>query len=280
MPTNPSPDPRLSMWAWIARDLRLYRKRRGLSGDSVARLLNVGRSAISRLENNQEHLSPEQAEILDEAWNTGGHFSLLVWYAAKGHDPDWFRQHVEIERQASIIKIWELAWVPGLLQIEDYARAALATSGARNVEEQVDVRMKRQALLAKEPPPILWVLIWEAVLEVPVGGPQVMARQLRHLLDISESPNINIRVVPKMAGPHLGLDGAFKLMTVPSGEVAYVEAPGPLPQADQAFVPGGRLVVGAAEVRTYAIRYDHIGQEGLPPKESRELIIRQMEAMQ
>jgi transcriptional regulator with XRE-family HTH domain len=272
MPTNPSPDPRTSMWAWIARDLRIYRQRRGLSGQAVAMFLSVGRSSISRLENNQERLDEKQAAILDKAWDTGGHFGLLVWYAAKGHDPDWFRQHVHIESRSSIIKIWELAWVPGLLQTEEYARANLKAGGVRDVEAQVEARMLRQALLEKEDPPVLWVLIWEPVLEVSVGGREVMKRQLRHLLDVSESPNINIRVVPKAAGPHPGLDGAFKLMTVASGEVAYIEAPGPGPQ------PGGRLVPSAEEVRSYAIRYDRIGQEGLPPSASRELIARFMEA--
>ncbi len=100
MPINESPDPRSSMWAWIARDLRFYRERRGQSGQAVARLLNVGRSSISRLENDQARLTEDQAVILDKAWSTGGHFTLMVWYASKGHDPEWLcdvKSHVSSE---------------------------------------------------------------------------------------------------------------------------------------------------------------------------------------
>jgi hypothetical protein len=106
-----------------------------------------------------------------------------------GHDPDWFRQHVDIEDRASVIKSWENAWVPGLLQTEDYARATLQAGGVRDLEEVLAARMRRQEIFNRDDPPVMWSLLWEPVLEIPVGGKAVMRAQLAHLLEMSEGPS-------------------------------------------------------------------------------------------
>jgi transcriptional regulator with XRE-family HTH domain len=265
---KPSPDPKASMWNWIAYALRFYRMQRGLSGQDVAKLLTMARSSVSRLENGQAQLDDHDALKLDNEWNTGGLFTLLLWYARLGHDPDWFKQHVDIEARASVIKSWENAWVPGLLQTEDYARATLRAGGVRDLEGLVAARMRRQEILSREDPPVLWALLWEPVLEVPVGGKAVMRDQLAHLLKMSESTDIAIRVVPKSVGAQPGMDGAFQIMTIEIGDIAYVHAPG-----------GGRLVSTAQEVRSYGIRYDRTGQQAMPEGPSRDRIVQAMEEM-
>jgi transcriptional regulator with XRE-family HTH domain len=265
---KPSPDPKSSMWAWLAHDLRLYRTQRGLSGDAVAKLINCARSSISRLENGEAKLDEGQAAALDERWRTGGHFGTMLWYARLGHDPNWFKQHVGLESEASVIKVYEALAVPGLLQIPEYACALIAEGGVADVNERVAERMARQAILTREPPPVLWVLLTENVLDWPIGGPEVMRKQLAYLLEASERPNIGIRVVPRSAGAHYGMNGSFKVMTGAAGDVAYSESPG-----------GGRLVPSASEVRSYVLRYDRIGQKALPEDQSRDLIKQVMEAM-
>jgi transcriptional regulator with XRE-family HTH domain len=266
---KPSPDPKSSMWAWLAHDLRLYRTQRGLSGDAVAKLINCARSSISRLENGEAKLDEGQAAALDERWRTGGHFGTMLWYARLGHDPNWFKQHMDIESEASVIKVYEAQVVPGVLQIPEYAHALIAESGISNVDELVDERLSRQAILTREPPPVLLVLLTENVLDWPVGGPGLMRKQLAYLLEVSERPNIGIRVVPRSAGAHFGMNGSFKIMTGASGDIAFTEATG-----------GGRLVPSAPEVRDYVLRYDRIGQKALPEDQSRELIKQVMEAME
>ncbi|MFB4302265.1 multiprotein-bridging factor 1 family protein [Actinomadura sp. NTSP31] len=77
MNINEPPDPRSSMWAWIAYSLRFHRMQRGLTGDAMAKLLKCSCSSISRLENGEAKLDEKQAATLDAAWNTGGHFTLL-----------------------------------------------------------------------------------------------------------------------------------------------------------------------------------------------------------
>ena len=97
---------------------------------------------------------------------------------------------------------------------------------------------------------------------------QTGSSQLAYLLEVSERPNVGIRVIPRSAGTHFGLDGSFKIMSGAFGDVAYTESPG-----------GGRLVPSAMEVRSYVLRYDRIGQKALSDDQSRDLIRNIMEAM-
>lgn len=114
---------------------------------------------------------------------------------------------------------------------------------------------------------MLWVLLTESALDRPVGDAEMMRKQLAYLLEVSERPNIGIRVVPRSARAHFGLDGSFKIMSGDYGDIAYTESPG-----------GGRLVPSASEVRSYVLRYDRIGQKALPEDLSRDLIKKVTEA--
>jgi transcriptional regulator with XRE-family HTH domain len=268
MTTNPPPNPKISMWTWLAYSLRFHRMQRGLSGEALGRILTCSKATVSRLESGEARLDDKQAAALDRAWDTGGHFSIMLWYARLGHDPDWLKQYVDIEARADVIKPYEAIVVPGLLQIPEYARALLTSGGVLDVDGAVERRMARQAILERDPPPVLWVLLSEGVLDWPVGGTEVMRRQLARLLEASESPNIGIRVVPRSAGAHAGADGSFMIMSGDFGDVAYSESQG-----------GGRLVPSPAEVRSYQIWYDRIGQQALPEGSSRDLIKQVMEAM-
>jgi hypothetical protein len=220
------------------------------------------------LETGQAKLDDNMAAALDKAWNTGGHFTYQLWYARLGHNPDWLREHLDIEARASVIKTYEAQVVPGLLQIPEYARALYAAEGAADVEGAVERRMARQAILTGSPPPQLWVLLTENVLDWPMGGAEVMRRQLARLLEVSDQPNIGIRVLPRSVGAHAGTNGSFKIMSTEAGDVAYTDSPG-----------GGRLVPAAEEVREYGLRYDRIGQHALPDALSKDMIKQAMEAM-
>lgn len=94
-----------------------------------------------------------------------------------------------------------------------------------------------------------------------MGGAATWREQLARLLELTELPHVVLRVVPKSAGFHLGLEGAFKILTVGDRDIVYTEANG-----------GGRLVLSTTEVRSYGVRYDRISMEALPPGSSRCLI--------
>lgn len=199
---------------------------------------------------------------LDEAWNTGGHFERLAWYARTGHDPDWFRQFMQYEEAASVIKIYHGKTVPVLLQTAAYAQALLWAAGrVREVEAESKARMKRQRILQRDEPPFVWVLIDQEVLQCPVGGPEVMRDQLAHLLDAMDNPRVSIRVVARTAGPHPGHDGAFQVYQVRDRQVGYAAAQ-----------IGGRLIEAGTETSTLGVRFDQIGALALSRDASRDLI--------
>ncbi|GGU96077.1 transcriptional regulator [Actinomadura cremea] len=261
MHINESPDPRSSVWAWTAYHLRFQRMQHGMSGHALAKLLNCARSSISRLENCEATLTDAQADILDKEWNTGGLFKTMLWYARFGHDANWFKTFTESEGRASVLKIYTGQLIPALLQTFAYTRALYLEGRESDIDRRAEVRIARQEILTKQNPADLWVLLSETALACMVGGEAVMHEQLAKLIEMSELPNVMLRIVPNSAGAHPGLDGPFKIIKVKEGLIGYVEA-----------TTGGRIVQEADEVNGLVDRFDRIGAVALPVDSSRALL--------
>ena len=45
--------------------------------------------------------------------------------------PDWFQIYVGLEEAAELIRVYEVQFVPGLLQTEEYARAVVRQGSRR-----------------------------------------------------------------------------------------------------------------------------------------------------
>ncbi|MGI5226523.1 helix-turn-helix domain-containing protein [Actinoallomurus sp. CA-142502] len=267
MHAKPSPDPMISMWTWLAHDVRFYRTRAKMSGTRLGELLGCDRSTISRIESATLKIDDKQAKILDRIFDTGGHFLRLLRYAELGHDPDWFKAFIGYERVASSIRIYEALTVTGLLQTERYARALLEASRiVDDVEQALDIRKARQTALLVDPPPNVWLLLNEPIIRQPVGGPEVMKEQLEHLLAVSRLPHISVRVIPTKVGAHCGLDGSFCTLESPTSRAAYSSA-----------MPGGRLILAAAEIDWYKEKFEQLGADALSRSASREMIKQAME---
>lgn len=263
-------DPDSSIWHWMAVDLHFYRTKHGFSCAQLGKIIGCNRQSVSNMEAARPgwRLDDDQTAKLDKLWDLNGHFSRLLRYARARHDADWFAQIVTYEKRAVEMRLYEALIVHGLLQTEAYARSLLVAGGVKDVDIAVAARMARQKILNNENPPLLWVLLNESILHQPVGGPEVMRTQLAHLLDMSERPNIVLRVVPRSLGAHMGLDGSFQITTVTEGDVAYMEAVG-----------GGRLSLDKAESRRYRVRYDRIGADSLSRDSTRSLLAHLMETM-
>jgi hypothetical protein len=130
---------------------------------------------------------------------------------------------VGLEKAASIIRTYEVQFVHGLLQTEDYARAVIlianANASAEEIDRRVSVRMKRQQLLTQPDAPELWTVLDEAVLRRPPGGPEVMRGQLEHLLQITDLPNVTVQIVPFDVGPHAAAGGPFTILRFPEPDL-------------------------------------------------------------
>lgn len=250
------------MWSWLAFDLWFYRTQRGLSLAQCALVARVTRGTVSNWEAGRLKPKNEYLANLDKAWDTGGHFQRLLYYASTGHDPDWFRQFVQYEEAATDIKIHHGKTIPILLQTPEYAQALLWAGGrVREVEAETRARMKRQEILKREEPPRLWVLLDQDVLECPVGGKEVMCRQVERLLVMAKDPGFSIRIVARSAGPHPGHDGPFQIYRVRDRDVAYAVAQ-----------ICGRIVEGGDEASTLGVRFQQIGALALSRDASCALI--------
>jgi transcriptional regulator with XRE-family HTH domain len=268
MTARESLDPEGSLWDLLAVQLRRHREEHRMSGSALGALLDLDRSSVSRLESGGVKLQEKHAKAVDREWNTGDLFTSLVRFAKAGHDVEWFKAHIDMEARASELRIWELSWIPGLFQTEDYARAVVESAGLEDIDAHVLPRMKRQEALNRKPRPLVWIMLDHGVIDQPVGSREVMREQLTRLLELAQLPNITVRIVPRNVGAHVGRDGSFKIMTVDGSDAAYVEACG-----------GGRLVVDSAEVRSFRVRFDRIGDRALPVDASISLIKQVMEGL-
>ncbi|RKS79379.1 hypothetical protein BZB76_0844 [Actinomadura pelletieri DSM 43383] len=256
--------PEDSFWNLIAVYLRTERLRRGLSQSQVAEIIQADKQRVANTEAGRLHMTSVQAELLDEAWGTL--FRVLRKYAvALGRDQEWWKQLVDFEMDALIIKLHISKYIPVPFQTEAYARHLLTTVRVvRDVEAAVRERLARSKLLLGQLPKLeLWALIDEEALDPPIPVEDKRG-QLQALLGLTEQTSV--RIIPARTW-HVGSDGNFELITTSSGaNVGYMWAQ-----------LGGKLVHDAVEVRELALRYDRIGAKALTEESSRELIAQRLE---
>jgi hypothetical protein len=153
------------------------------------------------------------------------------WWSRYGDVmPSWFSNYVGLEVAAKLIRTYEVLFVPGLLQTEDYARAVVQLGKAylpsEEVDQRVALRVTRQQILTRADPARLWVVIDEAVLHRPVGGKATMREQIQYLMDMAQQPNISLQVMPFSKVGYPGAGGAFSILRFPEGDlpdVVYIE---------------------------------------------------------
>jgi transcriptional regulator with XRE-family HTH domain len=260
-------DPSSSVLAFFGAELRRLRTAAGVSQEELGQRITYSGSLVGMIETARRAPTRDFAERCDDSLVTGGVLARLWPLVSQEALPRWFRPFAEIERTATSIRSWEPLVIPGLLQTEAYARALITAwqpgDGPEAVRQQVTARMERQQLLDREDPPLLWMIIGEAALRNPVGGPAVLREQLTRLLDrVAEHPKIIVQVVPLDAGAHPGLEGPLVLVAR-RGEpdVAYLEVQG-----------RSQLVEASEEVARYGLLYDLLRAVALPPDASREMI--------
>ncbi|MGN9777469.1 DUF5753 domain-containing protein [Micromonospora sp. H33] len=183
----------------------------------------------------------------------------------KRREPAWFRPWADIEREAVSLRWFELAWIPGLLQTEAYARATLAGEKltAEEVDQLVSARIQRQAVLRRDNAPMLIAVIDELVLRrTAYGDRELMREQCTHLAACAGLPTVSVHVVPATVGMYSGLGGPFILAEQDNGAtVARVDG-----QAQ------AQIVEGAAEIATLSRRWERIRGEALSRSQSLDML--------
>jgi transcriptional regulator with XRE-family HTH domain len=260
-------DPDDSALALFADELRAVRSRAGLSQDQLAAQINYSGSLIAMIESQRRVPRLDLAQRCDEALNTGGTFARMHKHLRTAPFPTSFRPFVEHEAAATSLRNSQHVLIPGLLQTPKYARAVLATrpnTGEDEIDELVAARLDRQAILDRDNPPLLWVLIDEGVPHREVGGAKVMHEQLLYLAEISHRPNVTVQVVPYEAGAHSGLLGAFAIAEFDDApSIVYLET-----------AAEGQTVEEPSVVAKVALTFETLRSEALPRSASRDLIMK------
>jgi transcriptional regulator with XRE-family HTH domain len=223
--------------------LRTLRESRGITREAAGYAIRGSESKISRMELGRVGFKERDVTDLltlygvDDVRELDRMLALLReanapgwWQPYSELLAPWFQTYLGLEEASTLIRTYEVQFVPGLLQTEAYARAVIMLGhGQADVSEldrRVALRMTRRSLLDRPDGPRLWAVLDEAVLRRPIGGRAVLRQQVAHLLERCEHPNVRLQVVPFLTGGHAAAGGAFTILRFPSQELpdtVYIE---------------------------------------------------------
>jgi transcriptional regulator with XRE-family HTH domain len=265
---QPSPewDLPLDPKAFFGEQLAEHRKRAGLTQVELAERVICSPSLIAHFEAGRRRPRRVDAQRIDQALGTGKFFEKLRRTLLRLPYAAHFNDAAELEPEAIGICEFGLSLVPGVLQTAAYARAVFWAFEPNPVPEEVDAkvvnRIKRSEILKDPKAPLLWAILDESVLRRAVGGPAVMAEQLRHIAALGRSGRVLVQVIPFSAGGHALQGSMLNLMRFPDQPpVSYVEG-----------IHTGTLLDDPALVRSCQQAYDMASAVALSPEASLGLI--------
>ena len=265
----------------LGAQLRRLREAAGISREDAGYQIRASGSKISRLELGRVSFKERDVSDLLEFYGVSDQSqrdgllqlakeanSPAWWQKYNDVVPDWFAVYVGLEEAAQLIRLYEVQFVPGLLQTEDYARAVI-TLGApgvtpEEVERRVALRLGRQKLLTRENAPRLWAVIDEAALRRPIGGRDVLRAQLERLISAAGEPNITLQVMPFLYGGHAAEGGAFTIMRFPEADLpdmVYMEQ-----------LTGALYLDKPEDVERYAAVMERLSVAGTSPDRTQEIL--------
>ncbi len=274
---RPTPTLRLRR---LAAELRRLRAEAGLTREDVAGRTGVNEATLYRIETAKARpqartltalldLYGVPDEARDELAGLARQSSEESWLQSFPNElPEPYPTYIAFEGEARSLLNYESSFVPGLLQTEDYARAALSrgspTATKDEIQRLVEARMSRQAVLTREAPLRLWAIVDEAAFHRPVGGREVMKAQLERLVEAAELPHVTLQAIPYDVGGHPGMAGAFVILQFDdpgASDVVYIET-----QAGDLFLEN------EADVARFTAVIEHLRALALPPDASVSLI--------
>ncbi|HIW63736.1 MAG TPA: helix-turn-helix domain-containing protein [Candidatus Stackebrandtia excrementipullorum] len=227
----------------LGAHLRKLREARKVSRKAAGWEIRSSESKISRMELGRVSFKERDVEDLLKLYGVGEpELTRMVGLAREANNPGWwhrfndvlpgwFQSYLGLEASASLIRTYEIQFVPGLLQTRDYARAVVMLghgyASREEIESRVNLRISRQeALSRRDRPPRLWAVLDEAALRRPLGGREVMRGQIEHLIRLCGKPNVQIQIIPFSAGGHAASGGAFTMLRfadVDLPDIVYLE---------------------------------------------------------
>jgi transcriptional regulator with XRE-family HTH domain len=269
----------------LGAQLRRLREAKGVSREDAGWAIRASESKISRMELGR--VSFKERDVVDLLTLYGvadeAERGVLLtmtkeanapgwWQPYADLLPNWFQSYLGLEAAAALIRTYEVQFIPGLLQTDDYARAVImighGDASTEEIDRRVGLRMARQQLLTRPDPPQLWAVLDEAVLRRPIGGPKVMRAQMEALIEASRLPNVRLQVIPFDAGGHAAMGGGFSILRFPAQDlpdVVYIE-----------HLTSGLYLDKPEDVDHYAAAAGRLFIEAEPPTRTAEILSRSL----
>ncbi|WP_324784150.1 helix-turn-helix transcriptional regulator [Streptomyces sp. H51] len=220
----------------LGAELRKLRERAGLTATAAGELLGVNQARVSMIETGRTPVSADRLRTMAHAYDCSddalidalasmtGRRTRGWWEEYRDHVPVALVDLAELEHHASALRVALLIHIPALLQTTDHARAlfraVVPPMHQYQIEHRLTHRIKRQSVLHRTDPPPYTAIIHEAALRMDFGGPVVARGQLEHLLEMSELPHVDVRVIP------------FGADHFPTTGQSFDYVVGPVPQLD------------------------------------------------
>ncbi|MBB6173864.1 transcriptional regulator with XRE-family HTH domain [Nocardiopsis mwathae] len=231
-------------WVTFGAEVRRLRKERGLTTAHAAKAADVSVSMLVKQERGVRAVQRVTAERLDEALAAKGSL-MQQWARAVRSDaePDWYHKDQPAERRASEILMFHPVLVPGLLQIDEYARtvvrAGLPLDSPDTVEGVVKAKRQRRGRLTAPGGPFLRAVVDEVAIRRVMGDEGIMAAQVSHLIDAAGSRAVRLQVLPGDLRAHPALSGGFRILKFTDRpSMAHVE-----------HMSGNTVIADASEIR-------------------------------
>jgi transcriptional regulator with XRE-family HTH domain len=259
--------------------LRRLRQERDLSVDTVTERTMFSATKLSRLETGRVGASPRDIRDLCDVYGITDttERERLMTLAREGKQRAWWQgydlpyaTYVGLEAESVSISNYDTDIVPGLLQVADYARAIFDAGdpplSPEGMQQRIDARIKRQALLTREDGPQFHFILDEAAVRRLIGGPSVMHAQLTSIIETARLPKVTFQLIPFSVGAHPGLDSNFVILEFGKptvNDVVYVEG-----------VVGNHYLEGAAELERYRRILARLQSIALNPEDSVAMVAR------
>ncbi|MFE7154665.1 helix-turn-helix domain-containing protein [Streptomyces sp. NPDC057636] len=276
MPVRTSPTARQLR---VGAELRRLRERAGHSSTEAARLLGLKQAQVSNMETGRLGVSSDRVRMMASQYDCADKDLIEGIVGMTGdRKRGWWEEYrdilpailldlAEVEHHSTLLRTAVTVHIPGLFQTTDYAREIFRQDVPElppsDIEHRISFRVKRQAVLFRDPPTPHQAIIHEAALRMRFGGSAVTRAQLKHLLDMTERDHIAVHVIPFAAGTFPG-----------SGQSIYFSA-GVVPQLgtvnlDQSHGPV--FLDAEAQLDKYRVLLDRMEATALSPAKSQDFI--------
>ncbi|MEU3494215.1 Scr1 family TA system antitoxin-like transcriptional regulator [Kitasatospora cineracea] len=261
-------DPSSSPLAAFGWQIRERRRREGLTQGELGRLAGYTAAYVSLIENGRRRPPVEFIRALDRALGAAGALEGAWWMLGHTAFYEGFPEYVGLEAVARRIQVWEIGIIAGIVQTEEFAQAVHGSYVDRGsvtserAAERVGVLLGRQSRLNLPNPPELHVVLDESCIRTVIGSPEVTARQLAFLVELSRRPNVVLQIMPFTAGTRRPFTQSVHLLTMDDGSLAgYTETH-----------QRGYVERESETVMGWVDDYHRLQAEALPPADSRALI--------